>query len=231
MHRSETAITAALLLLPFFMLAALSDPQALPKAQEAFKRQDWAASEKECLAELQEEPQNAGAHKLLGMVYAAQQKFKQTETPLRRSCELNPNDNLVCYYLGRNYFAPSRYEESRAVLEQALRAHPNSTRIQTGLGLTLEALGKAGEAERYLKEGTRGNSSEALSEYGQLLFRQGRLAESVAILKRSENTLALNRATSQQAAQPTRAVSSKTPAPARLEEGDACSKEAVPQSG
>ena len=87
--------------------------------------------------------------------------------------------------LARADYALSRYEESRSAFETALRYQPASSRIQRGMGLTLEALGRASEAERYLKEAAAGNDKDALSDYGQFLFRQGRLDESLAVLQRS----------------------------------------------
>jgi len=97
-------------------------------------------AEKELIEAVREQPGNALAQKLLGLVYAAQQKFELADGPFRRACELGPREDLNCYYLGRNYYALSRYEESRAVLERTLQHWPHSERIKRGLGLTLEAL-------------------------------------------------------------------------------------------
>ena len=76
------------------------------------------------------------------MVYTAQQKFEAAEAPFRRACEIDPREELACYYLGRADYALSRYEESRSAFETALRYQPDSSRIKRGLGLTLEALGR-----------------------------------------------------------------------------------------
>ncbi len=194
------ALFAAVLLLG--QSRAVRNGEALRQAQKAFQRQDWAAAERESLAAIKEQPTDARAYKLLGMVYVAQQKFALAEEPLRRSCELNPKDDLACYYLGRDYYALGRYEESRTILERALANSHETDRVRVGLALTLEALGHTGEAESLLKQAARSKDPNALSEYGQFLFRQGRLKESVEMLRRSGNREALERASKELSAAP-----------------------------
>jgi enediyne biosynthesis protein E4 len=184
--------------------AAGSDP--LQRGQAAFRRGDWAEAEQSFLAAAREKPSSAAAFKWLGMVYAAQQKFDLAQTPFRRACEIDPREELACYYLGRTDYALSRYEESRAAFETALRYEPGSSRIQRGMGLTLEALGRTAEAERYLKQAAAGTDKEALSDYGQFLFRQGRLDESVTMLARSGDRTNLERVLRAREALPARAA-------------------------
>ncbi|MGH7248145.1 MAG: tetratricopeptide repeat protein, partial [Pseudomonadota bacterium] len=174
-------------------LAAPAGSDAFERGQEAFRRRDWAQAEKSFLAAVREKPRSAAALKWLGMVYTAQQKFDRAEAPFRSACEIDPREELACYYLGRADYALSRYEESRVAFETALRYQPDSSRIQRGMGLTLEALGRLAEAERYLKEAAAGSDKEALSDYGQFLFRQGRLQESRAVLERSGDRANLER--------------------------------------
>jgi len=176
------------------------DPDSLLQAQRLFEERNWAAAERQCRAAIREQPGNARAHKLLGMVFAAQELFQMAGEPFRQACQLDPRDETACYYLGRNDYALSRYDESRSVLEKALRTFPNSNRIKTGLGLTLEALGHNDEAANYLRDAASGGNPGALSEYGQFLFRQGRLTESIEVLRRAGNREALDRATRQLAA-------------------------------
>src|SRR5580692_11160707 len=127
---------------------ALAEPafsDALQRGQSAFRRGDWAEAEKSFLAAVREKPGSAAALKWLGMVYTAQKEFDLAEAPFRRACEMDPREELACYYLGRADFALSRYEESRSAFETALRYQPASSRIQGGMGLALEALGRAPE--------------------------------------------------------------------------------------
>src|ERR1035437_5252272 len=199
-------------------LAAPAGPQALQRGQAAFRRGNWVEAEKSFLAPIREQPKSATALKWLGMVYTAQEKFDLAEAPFRSACEMDPDEDLACYYLGRADYALSRYEESRSAFEKALRYQPDSIRIKRGMGLTLEALGRAPEAERYLKEAAAGNDKEALSDYGQFLFRQGRLNESVAVLQRSGDRANLERAARARAAVPAHAPAVANAAAIRSEE-------------
>ena len=187
--RAIAAIAVAVLM----AVAAASD--ALERGRAAFRRGDWAEAEQSFLAAVREKPNSAVALKWLGMVYAAQEKFDRAEAPFRRACEIDPREELACYYLGRADYALSRYEESRRAFETALRYQPDASRIQRGMGLTLEALGRAAEAEPYLRSAAAGNDKEALSDYGQFLFRQGRLDEAAAMLERAGDRVNLERVT------------------------------------
>jgi enediyne biosynthesis protein E4 len=209
-------LTIFLLAVPALTIARAADE--LLRVQELFRRADWPAAERACRLAIQQQPDNPRAHKLLGMIFAAQQQFARADEPFQRACKLDPKDDLACYYLGRNDYALSRYEESRAVLEKALRDHPRSDRIRTGLGLTLEALGRFPEAEHYLAQAARGGSPEALSAYGEFLFRQGRLNESIPVLRRSGNREALDRALRQAAAAPANDAPHRSPVPVRFSE-------------
>ena len=189
----KTASAALVVALIGLCVAWPAGQGALERGQEAFRRGDWAQAEASFRDALGEKSGSAAAFKWLGMVYAAQQKFEPAEAPFRRACEIDPREELACYYLGRADYALSRYQESRIAFETALRYQPDSSRIKRGLGLTLEALDRAGEAERYLKDAAAGGDKDALSDYGQFLFRQGRLQESKAVLERSGDRAGLER--------------------------------------
>ena len=191
----RTALRIALaILIGLSSLLMQAGPDEMQRGQEAFRRGDWPQAEKSFLAATQERPRNASAFKWLGMVYAAQEKFALAEPQFRRACELDPREDLACYYLGRADYALSRFEQSRAAFEIALQYQPASERVKHGLGLTLEGLGKIEEAGKYLKEAAAGGDPRILSDYGQFLLRQGDVAESIAVLKRSSDTESLARA-------------------------------------
>jgi Flp pilus assembly protein TadD len=203
-----------------FGLAEAGNPDQMQSGQEAFRRGDWPAAETHFLAASHDNPRNASAFEWLGMVYAAQQKFALAEEQFRRACELNPRDPLACYYLGRANYALSRYEQSRAAFEIGLRYQPNSARIKCGLGLTLEGLGRIGEANRYLREAATAGDPQILSDYGQFLLRQGRLAESIAVLTRSGDRENLNKATQMLHAVPSRVGTASPPSRVRFSATD-----------
>src|SRR5579863_4865913 len=207
MRGSGVKIAGALLVAALAGLnpASPAGASALERGQAAFRQENWAEAEKNFLLAVREQPRSATALKWLGMVYTAQQKFDLSEAPFRNACAIDPREELACYYLGRADYALSRYQESRSAFEKALRYQPDSTRIKRGLGLTLEALGRAQEAERYLQEAAAGSDKDALSDYGQFLFRQGRLNESVAVLERCGDRANLERAVRARGAVPAEA--------------------------
>jgi Tfp pilus assembly protein PilF len=204
---------ALTILTGLFGLAMEAGPDHMQRGQEAFRRGDWAQAEKSFTAATQEKPSGASAFKWLGMVYAAQEKFVLAEPQFRRSCELDPREDLACYYLGRTDYTLSRFEQSRAAFEIALRHQPRSERVKHGLGLTLEGLGRIEEAGRYLKEAAAGGDPRILSDYGQFLMRQGKLSEGIAILKRSGDTESLARALRTREAAGTQPAAGGVPAP------------------
>jgi len=197
---------AALLVLICLALAAPAGSDALARGQAAFRRGDFGEAEKWLTTAVREKPASATALKWLGMAYTAEERFELAEEPFRRACEIDPREELACYYLGRADYALSRYEESRRAFETALRYQPHSSRIQRGMGLTLEALGRPAEAERYLKTAAAGNDKDALSDYGQFLFRQGRLEESAQILERAGDRANLERVRRARGAVPAQAA-------------------------
>lgn len=119
MIRNWTATAAALIC---FSVHAMTDPPSvlLDKGRRAFHVQDWPAAERWMVEALRREPANASAHKWLGMTYAAQPaKATLAEAPLRRACDLNPNEPEACYYLGRTLFALGRASEAVAAFDRA----------------------------------------------------------------------------------------------------------------
>ena len=85
---------------------------ALRQGLEAFRKRDFGAAER-AFPELARQKPSAHAWKLLGMTYIAEEKYNRAEEPCRRACELDPNEENACYYLGRVYYTLSRLAESR----------------------------------------------------------------------------------------------------------------------
>ena len=118
------------------------------------------------------------------MTYIAQEKYNQAEEPCRRACQLDPQEENACYYLGRVYYTLSRMAESRKAYEAALR-NGGGARVELGLAMTLDHLGETGEAERYFSRAIAAGESGAAKEYGLFLFRHDRAGESVAVLRKA----------------------------------------------
>jgi Tfp pilus assembly protein PilF len=193
------------------LLLAAQPPATLDRAAAAFTRRDFGTAEQVCLEVIQREPKRVQAHKLLGMVYAAQERFADAEAPFRRACELDAREENACYYLGRTLYALSRFQESRAALETALRHRKDRGRPLHSLALALEALGDAEQAEKRYREAIRAGEAKARVDYGLFLVKHGRGEEGLRVLREAGATaeaeriakvLAVSRAPRQAAAPP-----------------------------
>ena len=133
-------------------------------------------------------PADVRAWKGLGTAYAAQGNFRLAEGPFRKACEIDPQDQDACYYLGLASYNLSRYEGAIAAFGKALKSGGPVARVHSALGRALEALGHDEEAERELREAINkddGKSTPDLDphlEIGTFLFRHGRLEEALRIL-------------------------------------------------
>src|SRR4051812_28980835 len=94
------------------LLTPARDPDSLLKAQRAFAAHNFKDAEQEARTAVLDQPRNARAQRLLGMIYAAQGRFSEAESPLNAACELEPADELNCYYAGRNDYALGKYQRS-----------------------------------------------------------------------------------------------------------------------
>ncbi|MBI4874202.1 MAG: VCBS repeat-containing protein [Acidobacteria bacterium] len=167
---------------------------ALERGAEALRKGAFAAAETALLEAVRERPSSAPAHKLLGMVYSAQERHLPAEPHFREACRLDPRDEDTCYYLGRLYYTLNRFEESRQALEIAVRhATRNRGRVLLGMALTLEALGQSAPAERSYKEAVQTGYRQARIDYGLFLFRHGRASESIGHLRQAGATAELER--------------------------------------
>jgi Tfp pilus assembly protein PilF len=173
----------------------LSSDTALERGLEAFRKRDFPTAEREFQQAIRERPSNARAHKFLGMVYTAQERFQLAEEPFRMACSINPKEENACYYLGRLYYTLNRFEDSLDTFDKALRNPTERGRIFHGMALTLEALGKDAEAELDYKEALGAGEKSALKDYGMFLFRHGRTEESLETLRKAGAKEELERVT------------------------------------
>ena len=152
---------------------------------EAFGRRDFVSAERALLQAIREQPFNARAHKFLGMVYSAQERYQSAEEPFRKACSIDPKEESACYYLGRLYYTLNRYEDSLDIFDNAMSNPNEKGRISYGRAFTQEALGRNTEAERDFREAIRIGEKSALKDYGMFLFRRGRTDESLETLRKA----------------------------------------------
>jgi tetratricopeptide (TPR) repeat protein len=124
---------------------------------------------------------------LAGRVCAAREQWDPAQEFFTKAQNLDPRDLDARYFSGRAYYDANRFERSIEAFEQALRLDAEQGRIYENLGLAQDALGQFGAAEKSLRKAVelaRGTWRPYLA-YGAFLFRQGRAAESLPVLRQA----------------------------------------------
>ncbi len=135
---------------------------------------------------VQEAPDCAQCWKALGVAYAKAEDYRSSIEPFAKACSLDEKLTDACYYHGRGLYAVDRHADAIAPLEKALRVDTVKSRAEAALGQALEALGRYQEAEQRLKSAVARRDvfdRQARIAYSMFLRRQGRPAESVAVLQ------------------------------------------------
>ena len=149
----------------------------LDPADEAPKMR--AAAEKAILLD----PLLAEAHDALGMAYARDAKWAQSEESFRRAIQLDPNRSETYYHFATFLLWPlDRTDEAIKELRLAEKADPLSSRVHMGLAYVLPSAGRYDEAAKYGEKGL--TESPMRSQYfGRARFLQGRTTEAIQILE------------------------------------------------
>ena len=133
------------------------------------------------------DPLLAEAHDALGMAYARDAKWEQSEKSFRRAIELDPNrsethEEFALYLL----WPLDRTEEALKELRLAEKADPLSAEIHLSLAYVLPSAGRYDEAAIYGEK--LSTHSPARSKYlGRARCLQGRTAEAIQILETTFN--------------------------------------------
>ncbi len=184
MKRSKSIFIAGAL----FALISVSLPASDSTADglRAFRNRDFAAAERLFIDVTRREPASARAWKLLGMTYAAEEKYNLAESAFDRSCGLDKKEENACYYLGRTDFTLGRMENALRAYALVLPvAGEGRGRVLLGIALAYEALSNPRAAEEYYRQAMDAGETRARIDYGLFLFKDGRGAESVAVLEKA----------------------------------------------
>jgi tetratricopeptide (TPR) repeat protein len=193
------------------LISQAAERTAFDRGMAAFQARDWAAAESAFREAVAAKPRFARAWKLLGMVYAAQERYERALEPFERACDLDPNEESACYYLGRTSYTLNRYEDARRAFERALESGRDLARIMHGFALTYEALGETQQAERSFREAIRTGDRQALTDYASFLHREGRGREALELLRKVGATAKAERVSRALAGAPARGIASAVP--------------------
>ncbi len=151
----------------------------------AFRNRDFETAVSAFLLLTQQQPASSRAWKLLGMAYAAQEKYNPAEAAFSRACTLSPTEENACYYLARTEFTLGRTEDALRYYRLALKSTTERAKILLGIALSYEALAKPAEAETYYRLAIEAGEKRAQVDYGLFLFKTGRGIESVDVLEKA----------------------------------------------
>ena len=168
--------------------AGLAAAHAARSGQFPFDRQDElvkmrAAAEKAT----QLDPLLAEAHDALGLVYARDARWEQSEKSFRRAIELDPSRSESHYHFAMFLLLPlGRIEEALHQVRVAEKTDPLSPNVQDKLAFVLISAGRYDEAVGHCQKlpADYSYSSQCL---GRARLGQGRPAEAVEVLAAAVN--------------------------------------------
>jgi len=132
---------------------------------------------------LQLDPMLAEAHDALGMAYARDAQWVQSEKSFRRAIALDSNRSETYHHFAAYLLWPlKRTAEAVKQLRLAEKADPLSSRIHTGLAYVLPSAGQYAEAAAY-GEKLPADVATSSAYYGRARFLQGRTDEAIQILE------------------------------------------------
>jgi TolB-like protein len=133
---------------------------------------------------IQLDPLLAEAHDALGVVYARDGQWSQSEASFRRAIQLNPNSDLTRINYVMFLLAPlGRINEAVQQLQTAQRADPLSPALHFVYGELLISAGRYAEAAGHCQK-----SSDVAECQGRVLLAEGRIDDAIKLLTSAPNT-------------------------------------------
>jgi serine/threonine-protein kinase len=133
---------------------------------------------------IQLDPLLEEAHDALGVVYARDGRWSQSEASFRRAIELNPNSAGMRLNFVMNLLWPlGRIDEAVQQLKAAEKADPMSPALQFVYGDVLLTAGRYKEAARHCQ-----GSSDVAECQGRVLLAEGRIDDAIRSLVSAPNT-------------------------------------------
>lgn len=150
---------------------------------------DEAIAEEEKALKL--DPKSAAAHRILGMIYANQQKLELSIETLKTACKLQPSSFAAQRDLAKAYLAAGKPDESIAAFKKALEIKPENAEIHSKLATLLAQKGNYNDA---IAEATKAVSLAESRAETHLILANIRLesGDSSGSIESFKNALAAN---------------------------------------
>jgi tetratricopeptide (TPR) repeat protein len=133
---------------------------------------------------IQLDPLLEEAHDALGVAYARDGRWSESEASFRRAIELDSNSPVTRLNFVMNLLWPlGRIDEAVQQLHAAEKADPLSPALQFVYGSLLIAAGRYEEAAGHCKR-----SSDVAECQGRVLLAEGRIDDAIRILQSAPNT-------------------------------------------
>lgn len=135
-------------------------------------------------------PENPEVLLLRGQMLVLQNQGARAQELLEKACKLDPNNGEAHYQLGSLYDSNRRHREAVAEFEKVIQLRPTDARAFDYLALNLEPLGEIRKAEAAYQKALTVNQGPMADpfldyNYGRLLLKLNRLAESQKHLDRA----------------------------------------------
>jgi len=131
------------------------------------------------------DPNDVTTHHRLGVIYAKDQKYEQSEAHFRRAHDLGPPSAELLGDIGYMYFMQHRLGEAERFLRRAIEQDPRNESICNNLGLVL------GEQERFEESlamfRRAGSDAAAHANLGYIFTQLGRLDEAQELYRHALN--------------------------------------------
>jgi tetratricopeptide (TPR) repeat protein len=132
-------------------LNAPGEPESLARATAAFRAGEVDEARSQLESAIEQLPNSAEVHRVLGMVELADGDTASGISRLRAAVRLNPNDERARLSVASSLVESEQLDEAEHALLDALKALPTSGRAHYLLALTYQRQGRRAEALRELQ--------------------------------------------------------------------------------